>query len=203
MTLFMHHKITKSHFFMAAVIACFGLVSSYTAIAQEIDNGQPAITEQSVIADGEGQILKQSAIISAPVADVWTAFTTEEGYTSWAVPNAKMDFRIGGVIESSYAADFTVGDPENIKNQIVAYVPERILVLRNIQAPSGFASRETLDKLVSIFEFEPVTETTTQITVYGVGYGTDAESEKMIAFFKPGNDWTFRQLEKMFVSPEK
>ncbi|ANU08272.1 SRPBCC family protein [Paraurantiacibacter namhicola] len=154
--------------------------------------------EMVVSEDGDHKTLTQSVIVDAPVADVWAAFVTEEGYSSWAVPHVKIDLRIGGMMESSYGESLTIGDPANIKNQIVAFVPERMLVLKNVQAPAGFAARETMDRLTSVFEFEQVSENQTRVTVHGIGYGSDEESLKLIEFFKVGNAWSFQQLQKKF-----
>jgi len=178
---------------MAAGI--FAIFNSSVAVGQE----NIAIGSE-VISDENGVILSQSVIISASIDDVWKAFTTEEGYTSWAVPHAKIDFRVNGVMETSYAQEFTVGNPQNIKNQILGYVPNKLLILKNIQAPGGFISPELMEKLVSIFEFEAIADEKTKIIIYGVGYGNDEESKKLINFFYQGNSWSFKQLEKSFVT---
>ena len=179
----------------------FGIVASpYSSLAAAQEN---MAIESEVISDDDGMILSQSAIISAPIDDVWKAFTTEKGYTSWAVPHAKIDFRVNGIMETSYAQIFTVGSPENIKNQILGYVPNKLLILKNIQAPGGFISPELMEKLVSILEFETIANDKTKITIYGVGYGNDAESKKLINFFYQGNSWSFQQLEKSFATKKK
>lgn len=79
--------------------------------------------------------LRQSVIVSAPIAEVWNAFTTADGYRAWAAPVAQIDFRVGGIIETGYSADARLGAPGNIRNEITAYAPERMFALRNRQAP--------------------------------------------------------------------
>ena len=42
------------------------------------------------------RLLVEDILIEAPLAEVWSAYTTEEGYTKWAAPKARIDLRVGG-----------------------------------------------------------------------------------------------------------
>ncbi|WP_336986875.1 SRPBCC domain-containing protein [Altererythrobacter aquiaggeris] len=176
----------------------FSAVFAATLLCASPAHADDAEVEMEVIEDGDQKTLRQTAVIAAPLAEVWAAFVTEEGYSAWAVPHVAIDLRIGGMMESSYGPEFSVGDPSNIKNQIIAFVPERLLVLKNVQAPAGFAPRATMDRLTSVFEFESLSDESTRVTVHGIGYGSDEESLKLIAFFEVGNKWSFEQLQKLF-----
>src|SRR5580698_222612 len=74
-----------------------------------------------------------SAIVPAPPAEVFRVFTTPQGWNRLGVPFAAVDFRVGGIIETNYAATAHAGQADNIKNQILAYVPGRMIALRNVQ----------------------------------------------------------------------
>ena len=140
----------------------------------------------------ETRVTAYSTEIDAPVAAVWRAFTTSEGYQGWAAPFAIVDLRVGGQIEASYAADPVAGAPDNILIEIQAFLPERLLVLKTVRAPAAVASQETLDRLVSIFEFDPLGETRTRVTVHGVGY--TEEDEAMRLAFEQSNPWVLGRL---------
>ncbi|RIJ32449.1 SRPBCC family protein [Henriciella mobilis] len=146
-----------------------------------------------------GDILEQQIIVEADAGEVWDAFTTSDGYTAWATPFAIIDFRIGGSIESSYQLDAEAGSSDNIKLEILAYLPGKLLVLKTVQAPPGFASQEVLDRLVSVFEFEPVGTDRTRVKISGVGYGDDEESARLRDFFIQGNAYSLRALHDRFV----
>lgn len=135
----------------------------------------------------------QRVVIRAPVRDVWDAFTTTEGYSAWAAPFAVVDLRVNGTIEASYADGASAGDPANIVLSIPAYLPQRMLVLKTIQAPPGFASEETLERLVSIIEFEALGPDATRVTLSGVGYSED--DDEMRTGFLRANAWTLGQLQ--------
>ena len=52
-------------------------------------------------ADG-GHVLRHEAVVPAPPDAVREALSTSAGWASWAVPVARVDFRLGGRIETSY-----------------------------------------------------------------------------------------------------
>src|ERR1700744_840746 len=68
-----------------------------------------------------------SGVVPAPPAEVFRVFTTAEGWKRLGVPFAVVDFRLGGVIETNYEATAHVGQADNIKNQIAAFIPGRML----------------------------------------------------------------------------
>ena len=47
--------------------------------------------------------------IEAPVAQVWAAVATSEGFRTWAAPVAQVDLRQGGMIEASYSMQARIG----------------------------------------------------------------------------------------------
>src|SRR5688572_21900248 len=77
-------------------------------------------------------------VIDAPVAEVWKAFTTSEGWKLLGVAQADVDFRVGGKIRTHYEADGVLGDEGSIENTILAFEPERMLAFRATKAPKGF-----------------------------------------------------------------
>ena len=148
----------------------------------------------------QDEVLQQEIIVNADQSEVWDAFTTSDGYMAWASPFAHIEFGVEGFIESSYELDGELGRDGNIRLRIVAFIPERLLVLKTDKAPPGFASEETLEKLVSVFESLPTDDGRTRILVTGVGYGDDEESEKLKSFFIGGNSWSLQALHKRFES---
>jgi uncharacterized protein YndB with AHSA1/START domain len=52
--------------------------------------------------NGPEEPLESKATIDAPVAEVWEAWTTSAGITSWMAPAGEVDFRVGGKYRTSY-----------------------------------------------------------------------------------------------------
>ena len=158
----------------------------------------PGVSNTSYV-DAAGQKALQLAMdIPAPPHAVFEAFATSEGFKSWAVAVARVDLRTGGSIESSYNPKAQIGDPNNIKNQIVTFIPDQLLVIRNIQAPEGFAGKGEFQKTVTVIEFVPIAEGT-RVRLTNTGYGDNAEAKTVYGHFEWGNAYTLAELKKKFA----
>jgi uncharacterized protein YndB with AHSA1/START domain len=142
--------------------------------------------------------LQLSIDVAARPHEVFEAFTTSKGFSSWAVPLAKVDFRIGGTIEASYEPSAKLGDPGNIKNAIVAYVPDRVLVIHNIQAPADFADQDLFRHTVTVIEFTGLGHGRTRVTITNAGYGAGERFDTLYRHFEWGNAYTLQALKTRF-----
>ncbi len=107
------------------------------------------------------------------------------------------------IIETSYDANAKPGDPANIHNKVLSYLPYRMLSIQAVKAPPGFPHAELLPNLHSVFEFEPVGENHTRVIISGVGYGKGEGYDQLLEFFRQGNAWTFGALHKLFENGSK
>ena len=72
----------------------------------------PVAVQDTSFREADGHRVQQlSVIVGAPLAEVWKAFTTDEGFTRWAVPVAHVTLRNDGMMESSYKLSSKIGDP--------------------------------------------------------------------------------------------
>ncbi len=176
--------------FVAVTMLTCGLTGAAAAYANPV-------TDTSYVSAGGERVLEQSIVIDATIDKVWDAFTTTAGFRSWAAPVAKVDFRLGGIIEAAYDWNGRIGTPGNIKNQIVAYVPHRMLAIRNVQAPPNAPfDAATFQRVHTVNLFEPLTATRTRVTVTQPGFGSGAAYEGVYKFFAAGNRWSLEQLKK-------
>jgi uncharacterized protein YndB with AHSA1/START domain len=138
-------------------------------------------------------------VVEASQAQVWNAITTAEGWKTWAVPFAHLDsLHIGAVIETSYAPNAKAGDAHNIRNRVLAYLPERMLSIQAFDAPPGFKHPELLKDTFTVIELEVVDATHTRVRITGCGYRSGQAFQEMQRFFLDGNAWTLGQLAKRF-----
>jgi uncharacterized protein YndB with AHSA1/START domain len=173
------------------------VLSLFTASSAANATQRSLVADTSHVAPDGERVLQQHIEIDAPVEEVWQAFTTTAGFRSWAAPVAVVDFRLGGVIEAAYDPQGRIGAPGNIKNQIVAYVPQRMLALRNVQAPPKLPfDAATFQKIHTVNFFEPITKNRTRITVSQPGFGEGPVYDGVYKFFAAGNRWSLEQLKK-------
>jgi hypothetical protein len=103
------------------------------------------------------------------------------------------------MIEASYDSHAKFGDPNNIKNAIVSYIPDRLLIIRNVQAPSGFVDASLFQKTVTMIEFVPLDANSTRVTITNAGYGPGAGFADVFSHFEWGDAYTLHELRKRFT----
>ena len=149
----------------------------------------PARAIDSIVTEG---------VINAPVAAVWSAWTTSAGLKAWLAPHVETDLRIDGLMRTNYDPNGSLGDPGTIENKILAFEPERMLSIRVAKAPEKFPFKAKIGEMWTVLYFQATPDGRTLLRIVGLGFGSDDESQKMKEFFKQGNAFTLTQLQKRF-----
>ena len=145
------------------------------------------------------RILRTEAVVRAPVADVWKAFTTKQGIQSWMVPVAEIDLRLGGTLKTNYNPQARIGDPGTIVHRILSYEPERMLATQ-FTAPEGApAAAKLAQQTWVVYRFEPISAQQTRVTTSMMGWGEGPDWDESYKFFEKGNAWEMDQLVKRFA----
>jgi uncharacterized protein YndB with AHSA1/START domain len=156
----------------------------------------PNVRDDSYTEPNGSRVLKLSVIIDVPVDKIWKLLSSGEGWQSWAVPVAWVELGIGGMVETSYLATAVRGQPGNIKNAIVAYVPEQLLVLRNVQAPPNFEHAEDFGKTVTAINLRSISKNRSQVELDGVGFLATPAFDTLLKRFRFGDSWTLEHLKR-------
>lgn len=162
-----------------AVICGIALVCLVAARAQE--NDAPSFVNE--------------ADINAPLDTVWHVWTSGDGYRAVGVAMADVDFRIGGLIRSHYAATGHLGDEDTIENRIIAYEPKRMIAIRIEKPPKGFPFKEAWKHTWTVVTLTEIGPRKTHVRVASMGFGTDEESVAMRKFFEAGNASTLKTMQ--------
>lgn len=128
-----------------------GLLLALSAPALAAD---PVTVSKRQAADGS-HVLIHEVLVNAPVAAVWEAISTAEGWKTWAAPAAWTLPNAPDIIETSYSPGARPDGAATIKQQIVARVPEVLMVFRTVKAPAGFPHFDTYAKVTSVLQLEP------------------------------------------------
>jgi uncharacterized protein YndB with AHSA1/START domain len=185
---------------VACITAVFALAAA--AVRAEPVSGRPHVTDSSVVEPSGERVMREEILIKAPRSEVWKALATSQGLRSWELPLAEIDLKIGGHLEASYDPKAKLGDPNNIKHEILTYVPERLLVFRNIQTPQGFPHADLFSKVTSVLILDDAGDGVTRVTEAGVGYGQGADWDQLYSFFHNGNAWVLEMLKAHFEGGE-
>jgi uncharacterized protein YndB with AHSA1/START domain len=167
-----------------------------TALPAQAIAAGPVATATRVETDGTTTMTHET-LIDAPMADVWAAISTPEGWKSWAVPTAWLSPADPDILETSYDPRDKPGSPGTIQQRFTARIPGRLLAFRTIKAPQGFPHWETYSKVSSVFELEPAGQQT-RLRLTSTGYPDTEAGRALIAFFTQGNSETLKALQKRF-----
>ena len=173
----------------------FGVFSLWNA-SNALTADFPNVHDASYTEANGSRVLKLSIQIDAPPDKIWQLLVSAEGWRSWAVPAAWVDFGIDGVVETSYSDKAVRGQAGNIKNSIVAYVPGQLLALRNVQAPSNFQHAEDFGKTVTVINLRPISHGRTQVELDAVGYLNAPAFDTLLKQFRYGDSWTLEHLKR-------
>lgn len=116
-------------------------------------------------------VLIQEFTVNVPIDSVWNTYTTKEGWESAFVAIAEIDFKINGTIKTSYDKNATIGDSTTIVNNIINYVPKKILTLQAEISENfpEFMKKEAKD-FYNVIYFSEVSSHKTKVESYGIGY---------------------------------
>ena len=184
----MKHTILTSLFVLMHFIA-FGQSNG------EID--QKRVTSTIDSTKSPELVLIQEFVVNAPIASVWNAYTTEEGWESWAVPIAEIDLQVGGYIKTNYNKEGKIGDSTTIVTHIINYVPNRLITLQ-AEITDNFPEfmKKEAEDFYNIIYFDEMENGKTNVKSFGIGYKNNPKFLSLLKFFIPANEKTLVNLIK-------
>lgn len=172
------------------------LLCLLTVLTTAAESAGP-IRSEVIKTDAGELVVVQTAEFDAPIADVWAAYTTGEGWEAWAAPRAEVDLRAGGTIRTQYVPGAEIGDPGTNTLHIVNYVPQRLLTLRAELADNWpEVMKEDDGKLMNVIVFETPAPDRTRVLSYGVGYRDLPAYDDLMKFFIPANEKLLLKLQE-------
>jgi uncharacterized protein YndB with AHSA1/START domain len=178
--------------------AAAALALSTQVAAQPAPGKTPHVVDTSFVTADGARDLQQSVVIDAPVAVLWRAFTDAAEFKRWSAPVSAIDFRVGGTLEASYDPTKPLGDPDNIKHRIITFLPQRLIVFQNTQAPHDLPHAEAFQRTVSVLQYEPVGPSRTKVTLSSTGWANDPDSERLYRFFQADNAETLEKMKTVY-----
>jgi len=168
------------------------------ALFVQIAQGQE-VSNTSYIDLNGNHVLRHEIIIAAPLQEAWNAFTTTEGLKSFVAPVASIDLKVGGIWEASYNRQAVLGDPANIKNEIMSFLPMEMLSIRIVQTPPDFPNPELVKRLWTVIQFQEVEAERVRVVITMLGWPKGSESDEVYDLFNRGNAYTLFQLYRRFT----
>jgi len=137
------------------------------------------------------KVLMIQVVVPAPVSEVWRAFTTSEGLSTWLTPGAVVDLREGGEWTAHFPGGSTGG------GTILSFVPEKELVISAL-APDKFpAVRAARTKAKFSFESKG---SSTVVRLTQTGWQNGDEWVRAYEYLTVGNAQLLATLHHRFVN---
>ncbi len=138
-----------------------------------------------------GKSLILTITVPASRTEVWKAFATSEGLSTWLTPNAVVDLRAGGEWTAHYPGGKTGG------GTIVSFVPEKEIVI-SAMAPEQFPIVRST-RTHARFRFESRGNSTI-VELEQTGWQQGEEWDKAYEYLFAGNAELLATLHHRFVN---
>ena len=145
--------------------------------------------------DSSGLVLIQEFTVDAPIDAVWEAYTTKQGWESWAVPFAEVNLKVGGVIKTNYSKTAAIDDSTTIVTHIINYVPKKLITLQ-AKITDNFSEfmKQEADDFYNVIYLDEVESGKTNVKSYGIGYKNTPKYLSLMEYFIPANEMTLLNL---------
>lgn len=120
-------------------------------------------------------------VISAPISEVWEAWTTEKGAKTFFAPDCRIDLRVGGAYEIYFDPSAPEGERGGEGLTILAIQGEKMLSFTWNAPPSLPEVRGQLTH-VSV-RFKPAGERTTLLSLEHDGWGEGGQWDQAFEYF--------------------
>ena len=177
------------NFVMNAVVAMLAMTGSTDAAK--------AVKDTSFKEPNGDRVLQQSIDIASSPSCIWRSLADEDGLKAFGMKVAHVEMKNGGVLEEGFSPDAKIGGSDTIRHRIIAYLPERLLVLRNEQTPPGLPHAELYKNVVQVISIEPRGTGKTRLTISHTGYGSSSDYDQLYATFQRGNPGYLTGVKKL------
>lgn len=126
------------------------------------------------------RVLRAEVLVPAPVAEVWAAWTTNEGITTFFAPQGKIDLRVDGTYDVWFNPGNKPGERGAEGMRILAVEPQRRFAFA-WSAPTSMPNVRAQRTIVDL-AFAPEGEKT-RLTFTQAGWGEGAEWDRAYDYF--------------------
>lgn len=140
----------------------------------------------------------KEVIVTATPEQVWNAWTTREGITTFFAPDAKIEARVGGAFEIYINPLAEPGMRGADGMRFLALQPPRMLSFDWNAPPHLPQARE--QRTFVVVRIHPVSEKETRVTLHHTGWGDGGEWDKAYAYFDRAWGNVLGNLKKRFDS---
>lgn len=142
--------------------------------------------------------IDKEIVVTATPEQVWNAWTTRAGITSFFAPDAQIDARVDGAFEIYINPLAEPGLKGADGMRFMALQPPRMLSFTWNAPPSLPEARQ--QRTFVVVRIHPVSEKETRVTLHHTGWGDGGEWDKAYGYFDRAWGNVLENLKKRFES---
>lgn len=150
------------------------------------------------VSAAQERALNKEIVVAAPIAEVWRAWTTREGITSFFAPEAEIDARVGGAFHVHFDPFAAPGAKGADDMRYMALQPPTLLSF-DWNAPPHLAQARQQRTFV-IVRLKDLDGKSTRVSLHHVGWGEGGEWDQAHAYFDRAWGGALVNLKKRFDS---
>jgi uncharacterized protein YndB with AHSA1/START domain len=135
--------------------------------------------------------------VKAPVDEVWKAWTTREGLTSFFAPDARVEARPGGPFEV-YFNPYAKPGLKGADDMVVLAVQDNAMISFTWNAPPHLAEARRQRTSV-VVRMKPAADGTTEVRLTHGGWGDGGQWDQAYDYFDKAWGGVLANLQKRFV----
>lgn len=156
----------------------------------------PVLAFAAANAVAEERVLVKLATISAPVDEVWKAWTTTEGIKSFFAPDARIEARPGGAFEV-YFNPYAKPGMKGADDMVFLALQEKRMLSFTWNAPPHLPGVRSQRTSVTV-RLKPAGEGTTEVRLTHAGWGDGGQWDQAHAYFDRAWTSVLANLERRF-----
>lgn len=145
------------------------------------------------------KVLRLELILPVTKNEAWKYFSSDSLLRKWIAPVAHIELKTGGYILTNYDKNKSLQDKSSITCGIISFLENELMVLKvhlNDNFSKDVAAQDQY--LQEIIQFTDFGNGRTKITSSMIGWGKGKDWETTYKFFVAGNEWTYKELAKLF-----
>lgn len=150
------------------------------------------------VAGAQPRSIDKDVLVAAPIAEVWKAWTTRDGITSFMAPDAEIDARPGGAFHVHFDPLAAPGLKGADDMRYMALQPPQLLSF-DWNAPPHLPQVRAQRTFV-VVRLQEVDGKSTRVTLHHTGWGDGGEWDQAHAYFDRAWGSVLANLKKRFDS---
>jgi uncharacterized protein YndB with AHSA1/START domain len=142
--------------------------------------------------------IERELTVRASRADVWKAWTTSAGAKTFFAPDVKIELMPGGAYEIYFNPDAPAGSRGGESNQVVAFEPERMLLV-TWNAPPKFGPVYRSAHTFVMIRFDDAPGGGTRVRLTHFGWRDGGEWNAVRDYFEHAWDYVIDEFKKQYA----